>query len=487
MTRNPEFSPELQRDALATLAEQLAAHYAQRIVQEPWATGTRLPSVREAARRHGLAPSTVVAAYDQLQAQGVIEARAQRGFFVRGLLSTLAAPVRAVLPAASPLAPPVDVPSLVRNMFAQRAHKGSSPGTGTLPPEWLDLPLLHSALRRAINEEARDDGREATSLRYGEPAGDSRLRQALSQRLAQWGVSASPDQLITTGGATAALELVTRHLLRAGDAVLVDEPGWPVEYARLAQMGLRLLPVPRRHDGPDRDALRAHLQGPHRPRVYVTVSVLHNPTGSTLTLAAAHEVLKLADAHELTLIEDDSYGWLAPPQAPRLAALDQLRRTVYVGGFSKLLTPGWRVGFVAAAPALTEALINRKLLTTLATPTVLERAVAITLEQGALRRHAERVATQLAAARTRTSRLAVEAGFVWAVPPQGLFGWLHTGVNTDRLSEALHAHGWLLAPGSLFHVHQKPSPLMRINFATAQDLKFWRELRKHCDALPLMP
>jgi DNA-binding transcriptional MocR family regulator len=475
MTRNPVF----RRDALATLAEQLAEHYAQRIQQEPWAAGTRLPSVRSGAERHGLAPSTVVAAYDQLQARGLIEARAQRGFFVRSHQAG-GAP-RALRPAAPDVAPlpPADVTSLVRSMFAQRAYKGTSPGMGTMPPEWLDLPLLHTAMRRAL----ADDVRDAASLRYGEPAGDIRLREALSQRLAQWGVSAAPAQIVTTGGATAALELVTQLLLRAGDAVLVDEPGWPVEFARLTQMGLHLLPVPRRHDGPDRAVLLAHLQGPRKPRVYVTVSVMHNPTGSTLTLAAAHEVLKLAEAHALTIVEDDTYGWLAPPQAPRLAALDQLQRTVYVSGFSKVLTPSWRVGFLAASPALVEQLVNRKLLTTLATPTLTERALAITLEQGGLRRHADGLANQLAAARTRTTRLALDAGFEWAVPPQGLFGWLNTGVDTDRLAEALHHQGWLLAPGSLFHVRPQASPLMRINFATAQDARFWRALRAHCGRL----
>jgi DNA-binding transcriptional MocR family regulator len=479
MTRNPVF----RRDALATLAEQLAEHYAQRIQQEPWAAGTRLPSVRDAAERHGLAPSTVVAAYDQLQAQGLIEARAQRGFFVRSHRGGVSpsAPRRAA-PDVLPM-PPADVTSLVRSMFAQRAYKGASPGMGTMPPEWLDLPLLHTAMRRALVEDARD----AASLRYGEPAGDTRLREALSQRLAQWGVAAAPAQIVTTGGATAALELVTQQLLRAGDAVLVDEPGWPVEFARLKQMGVHLLPVPRRHDGPDRTVLRAHLQGPRKPRVYVTVSVLHNPTGSTLTLAAAHEVLKLADAHELTIVEDDTYGWLAPPQAPRLAALDQLQRTVYVSGFAKVLTPSWRVGFLAASPALVEQVINRKLLTCLATPTLTERALAITLEQGGLRRHADGLANQLSAARTRTAKLALDAGFAWAVPPQGLFGWLHTGVNTDRLAEALHGQGWLLAPGSLFHVRPQASPLMRINFATAQDARFWRALRAQCDRLDVFP
>jgi DNA-binding transcriptional MocR family regulator len=88
------------------------------------------------------------------------------------------------------------------------------------------------------------------------------------------------------------------------------------------------------------------------------------------------------------------------------------------------------------------------------------------------------VTQRLAAARTRTVRLAQEAGFSFAAPPQGLFGWVETGVDTDRLATLMHADGWLLAPGSLFHVAPRPSTLLRINFAAAQDPRPWRALRE---------
>ena len=106
-----------------------------------------------------------------------------------------------------------------------------------------------------------------------------------------------------------------------GDTVLVDEPGWAVEFARLTQLGMRLLPVPRGADGPDLAVMRQRLESTHgaaKPRLYVTVSVLHNPTGASLPLAAAHQLLQLAEAHDLTIVEDDTYAWLAP--AARAAA-----------------------------------------------------------------------------------------------------------------------------------------------------------------------
>jgi DNA-binding transcriptional MocR family regulator len=312
-------------------------------------------------------------------------------------------------------------------------------------------------------------------VRYGDPAGDPALRAAVSRRLADLGVPAEPWQIVTTVGATHALDIVARTLLQPGDAVLVDEPGWAVEYERLSRMGMRLLPVPRGADGPDLATMQALLLA-HRPRLYVTVSVLHNPTGNTLTPAAAHQVLRLAEQHDLTIVEDDTYAFLAPPQATRLATLDGLKRTVLVSGFSKILTPQWRVGFVAAPPALAERFIDSKLISTLTTPAPLEQAIAWCLDQGLLRRHAERIQQRLDAARAHAVRHALAAGARFVTPPQGLFGWVDVGTDTERLALAMLDEGWLLAPGTLFQVGRRPSTCMRINFAATQDGRFWAAL-----------
>ncbi len=460
-----------------TLGDRLARHYALRIGQRTLQPGARLPSVRECARAHGVSPSTVVAAYDRLQAQGLVEARRQRGFFVRGLGTATAAAPRAEMPLALPA--PLDAAALIRGMFRHRSSL-PGPGHGTLPETWLDAPLLQRALRRAISDV--DD-----ALRYGEPAGDPSLRAALSRRLThELGIACGADQIVTAVGATHALDIVARTLLSPGDAVLVDEPGWVVEHARLTKLGMRLLPVPRGPLGPDLDAMRA-LAAEHRPRLYVTVSVLHNPTGASLSLAAAHQVLQLAESADLVVVEDDTYAWLAPAHMPRLAALDGLRRTVYVTGFSKILAPNWRVGALAAPAAMVDRLVDTKLLSSLTTPAILERAVAWCLDQGLLRRHAERVSARLAASRARVVRLAQDAHCRFVAEPQGLFGWVATGVDTEALAEALAAEGWLVAPGRLFFVRPQTCHLMRVNFASAQDARFWRAFERARDALARTP
>ncbi len=471
----PAAGQALSRSADTPLAEQLTQRYAEHIRQRLLAPGARLPSVRECARRHAVSPYTVVAAYDQLQALGLVEARRQRGFFVRA--RPISGPAtRATSRSGGDAAPrplPNSATALIRAMF-QGPGAQPMPGLGTLPADWLDAPMLAAAMRRATSTRQV----AATALQYGDPAGEPRLRRALALKLADHGIAAAPEQIVTTIGATHALDVVTRSLLRSGDSVLVDEPGWSVEYARLAALGMRVLPVPRGDSGPDVAAMRRLIEAQKpagRPRLYVTVSVLHNPTGASLSLQSAHRVLQLAAEYDLHIVEDDTYAHLAPAHAPRLAALDALERTIYVSGFSKILTPNWRVGFLAAPPALVDRLVDTKLLSTLTTPGAGELAMAHCLEQGWLRRHAERVVERLATARSRTVRLVEAHGCRFAAEPNGLFGWVDTGVDTERLAHAL-IDDWLIAPGTLFHAEPRPTTLMRINFATSQDARFWKAL-----------
>jgi DNA-binding transcriptional MocR family regulator len=467
-TATPRQPPSLARRSGQGLSEQLAAQLAQSIQLRLLVQGSKLPSVRDAAQRHGVSPATVVAAYDRLQAQGLIEARPQRGFFVRELRSPgVLARARADAAAGAASTPPVDATALIRGMF-RPVNSPLSPGIGTLPETWLDAPLLQRALRRVSTA-----AHAQSWLSYGDPAGDLGLRDALAQRASELGIAVRRDQIVTTVGATHGLDIVSRTLLQPGDAVLVDEPGWAVEFARLQRLGVRILPVPRGPDGPDLAQLDTLCRA-HRPRLYVTVSVLHNPTGASLGAASAHRVLQLAEAHDFMIVEDDSYGWLAPPHAIRLSALDGLRRTVLVSGFSKILTPQWRVGWIAAPADWAERFIDTKLLSSLTSAAPLEQAVAWCLEAGALRRHCERIVTRLDAARARSQRLAEQAGCRFVTPAQGLFGWVDAGVDTDQLALAMHDKGWLIAPGSLFHAQRRPGTLMRINFSCTQDLRFWR-------------
>lgn len=474
----------LTRTSAQSLTGQLADRFAERIRNRLLPPGARLPSVRECARQQGVSPHTVVAAYDQLLAQGLVEARRQRGFYVRDsgavgvgpdAASTRSAPDQAPAPLVA-----ADASALIRGMFHRPSDK-PQPGMGVFPPDWLESTFMPAAVRRVTSSKALQE----LSLQYGEPAGDGGLRRSLATKLAGISVPAAPDQIVTTIGATHALDIVSRTLLRAGDPVMVEEPGWAIEFARLEALGMRILPVPRKADGPDLEVMERYCTAgeAHKPKLFVSVSVLHNPTGYSLTPGSAHRVLQLANRHDFHIVEDDTYSHLAPEHATRLCALDGLQRTIYVGGFAKILAPNWRIGFLAASPALVGRLLETKLLATLTSPALFERALAWCIDQGQLRRHAERIRVRLDGARGRTVKLALAAGCTLASEPAGLFGWVDTGVDTDALTQRMLDEGYLLAPGSLFHARRPPTTLMRINFATAQDATFWKVFARVRDQL----
>lgn len=246
----------LLKAASQSLTEQLAGRVAERIRNRLLAPGTRLASVRQCAQQQGVSPSTVVAAYDQLLAQGLVEARRNRGFLVREMAL---APQSIAQPAINSIASaglqqarggfqaqhvPVNATALIRGIFHGSSDK-PQPGMGVFPPDWLETTFMAAAVRRVTSTQQL----KAFSLQYGEPAGDAGLRKSLSQKLVGLNVHASPQQIITTVGATHALNIVSRTVLRAGDHVMVEEPGWAIEFARLDALGMRILPVPRTADG----------------------------------------------------------------------------------------------------------------------------------------------------------------------------------------------------------------------------------------------
>ncbi len=470
----------LMKTPAQSLTEQLSSRFADRIRTRLLAPGARLPSVRQCAQQHELSPSTVVAAYDRLLAQGLVEARRNRGFFVRETARGMEqgpsrTPVHEPAPGFGELTArraPINAATLIRGMFQAISDK-PQPGMGVFPSEWLESTFMPAAVRKVTGTQALKE----FSLQYGEPAGDAGLRRSLSKRLSGLNIQATPEQIITTVGATHALDVVSRTLLRAGDYVMVEEPGWAIEFARLDALGMRILPVPRRERGPDLEVMARYCEV-HAPKLFVSVSVLHNPTGYCLTPGSAHRVVQLANQHDFHIVEDDTYSHLASESATRLCALDGLQRTIYVSGFAKILAPNWRVGFLAAPLDIYERLLDTKLLSTLTTPALLEKALAWCIDQGQLRRHAERIRTRLDLARARSVKLALHAGCRFAAEPAGLFGWVDTGVDTDALAQRMLDLGYLLAPGALFHARREPSTLMRINFATTQEAQFWREFVK---------
>ena len=444
-----------------TLVDQLVQWAELRMSQQVFRPGMRMPSVRQLATERGVSRFTVVEAYERLVARGRLQARRGAGFFVREP-EPLASPKRArATPARSQ---PIDMGWLVRNMQSG-ISADKAPGFGYLPPDLCGGELIKGGLRSVAATAGLQLSHAALAQGYAP------LREQIVRRLAELEISASPAQILTTSGATQAVDLIARKFLRPGDSVIVGNPAWSAQLGTLSMMGVNLVSLPYTPQGPD-VAVLAELAASCQPKMLLLNTVLHNPTGLLLTPAAAYQILRVAEAHDLIVVEDDIYADFLPSGIPtaRLASLDQLKRVIYLGSFSKMLVPNVRVGYLAASAEIAETLGNQKLLTSLATPEINERIVHRALTEGSYRKHCQRVHAALDELREPTfARLESMGLKAYCRPQAGFQGWFDTGVDTIALAALALEAGYLLAPGALFSPQQAASTFMRMNIATSQD------------------
>jgi DNA-binding transcriptional MocR family regulator len=450
-----------------TLVETVALSIRQRIAQHELRPGMRLPSIRQMAEQQRVSKFTVVDAYDRLSAQGLIESRRGSGFYVKALNQGDRLANGAVQPHVQ-FTPKFDVVWLMKNTFADLpAHQ--MPGAGLLSPDWLDEPLIGHAMREVAKSASR------AFFGYGSPQGYLPLRQQIVTRLNGFDIQVNEQQILTTNGVTQGIDIIARVLLKAGDTVLVDDPTWYVMFARFAMQGIHVVGVPREKDGPNLTQLADSL-ALYQPKLFLTHSLVHNPTGSSLSPAKAFQVLQLCRQANCTIVEDDIYGDFHSGQgAIRLAALDQLHQVIYLGGFSKTIGANLRVGFIAAHPDLINQLMDHKMLMGLTQSELGERVIYKILSQGLYHKHAERLRLKLDAERDRLAHTidTISCRLDW-MPTSGMFLWVSVGQDTHQLALRLMERGFLLAPGTIFRVDQGESHYLRLNVSTTLQGDFLR-------------
>lgn len=439
------------------------------------APGDRLPSIRRFAAAMQVSPSTVVEAYDRLAAEGLIRARPGSGFYVTGG----GLPPLALAGAATPREQTVD-PFWVSRQSLDADPAVLKPGCGWLPADWMP----GEALRRGFRALAR--AQDPILSDYGSTRGSPALRRLLLGRFAEEGLTAGPEQLLLTGSGTQALDLICRFLLRPGDTVLVDDPCYFNFQALLRAHQLRILGVPYTPSGPDVAAFEA-LAAAERPRLYITNSGLHNPTGASLSPQTAYRVLRAAAACELTIVEDEIFADFEPEPSPRLATLDGLDRVIRIGSFSKTLSASVRCGYIAARADWVEGLVDLQVATTFGGPgPVAAELVAGVLAGGSYRKHMEELRRRLAQARREVAARLETLGIrPWLVPRGGFYLWcrLPEGIDSAELARLAVAHDVVLAPGNVFSVSQSAGSFMRFNVAQSRDPRVIEVLRQSIAAL----
>lgn len=417
--------------------------------------GSRLPSLREFCEQLSISKYTVVDALDRLRASGTVTSIQGRGYFInRGI-----APPASSVP-LSPAAPEPDLHARLKRAFA--THAGWRPGCGFFPEEWLDTELFRKALRQTIRTP------RLRFMEYGHPLGYLPLRNTLQMKLAGAGLRVPVENIVLTSSTMNAIDTLLRVLLTPGDTVLLDDICYFNFSANLRQHHARVIHAPRGHHGVDPVALESLLAA-HRPKVFITSGLMHNPTGHSYSLEEMFAIMTLLNRYGCHLIEDDLYHDLMEGTPKPMAALAGLANASYISGFSKLLSANMRVGYIAANPALTQAIVSLKSLTGGVTCEFTEQALYQFFRDGSYYRHQRRLISRLneASSRVRGWLGAVGCRFPTR-QAHGLFLWaeLPAHIDGEALAERALREGIALAPGTLFGGSRR---FMRFNIAHSDD------------------
>lgn len=463
----------LDRSSATPLALQIEQQLRLLLDRGQLAGGARLPSIRQLAQQLGVSPNTVVVAYDRLVAESLLEARGKAGYFASALVHS-PADAAALLEAGEEQDP----------VWLAQQSNDQPPGlllasSSALPASWLQDAVPGTVLQRAF---AALPGGMATRC---PPQGLPALRERLALLMRGQGIPVDASRVLTTHGASQAIDLICRSFVQPGDVVVVEDPGYHLLPARVAQSGAKVVAVARRADGIDLAQLES-LFTEHRPRLFFVQNTLHNPTGWTAPPANLHRLLTLAERHGVLIAEDDVYGHLLPGSGTRLAQLSSLVGVIYYSSFCKVLSPTLRMGYLAAEPALLKPLLRQKIYASLSGSALNEGVLLELLAAGRVRKHFERLQAQLAAARSASLRLLRAAGIGFDNPSDaGLFLWgrLPDGVDVDLLVKDAWQQGILLAGGATFSPVGTALPCLRFNVVLSQHVRLTRYLEQRLQAL----
>jgi GntR family transcriptional regulator / MocR family aminotransferase len=494
MKRGWSFPVVLEPDGRTPLFAQIARAIAGDIGRGRLRPGDRLPGTRSLAAALSVHRSTVVAAYQELGAQGWTATR----------------PAGATLVAAS--SPDVHFRPAGAGISEPRPGVPRRPGFELRPAAWRypprppaavpagtlalwggvpDLRLLPLALLgRALRRVTRGRGRQL--LAYSDDRrGHPRLRAELARMLtATRGLAAAADDVLCTQGSQMAVALLARAVLAPGDVVAVEALGYAPAWSAFQAHGARLAPVAVDHQGLDTDALAALAARTKLRAVYVTPQH-HYPTTVVLSPRRRAALLALARAHGLMVIEDDydhEFHYEGRPVLP-LAAADRHGVVVYVGSLAKILAPGLRIGFVVAPAPVLARLADERMFLDRQGVAVVEAAVAELLEDGEVARHARRV--RRVYQRRRDALVAalgrhVGSALAFTVPAGGMALWARAAPDIDvvRWQARARAAGLLFQAGGEFSFDRRPVPCLRLGYAMCNERELETAARRLAAANP---
>ncbi|MCY8544864.1 PLP-dependent aminotransferase family protein [Bacillus vallismortis] len=453
------------------LHRQIEQYMKDKILHGEWAVGTKIPSQRTLADMFQVNRSTVTAAIDELTSQGLLEGRRGGGTkVVNSTWSVLAAE------------PPLDWNDYVRSgihhpnsSIIQGIHQNEPRadiirlGTGELSPDLLPVDTMRRMFQQ-INPHA-------LSLGYEQPKGNPKLREAVADHLKSKQIHVSPSAIFIVSGALQALQLISIGLLKRGSVILTEKPSYLQSLHVFQSAGMRLRGLPMDESG-IKTGLVSSYRKQYGGQLLYTIPSFHNPTGTVMSEQRRKEIIGLSKKEQLPIIEDDAYGdlWFEEKPAQPLKAMDHEGNVLYVGTFSKTVSPGLRIGWLAGPEPVIERLADIKMQTDYGSSGLSQWAAAEWLSQGHYEKHLTWIRGVLKQKRDAAVQfLKRYAGDIatWRIPAGGFYIWVtfHKPLPVSHFFHELLKQQVLVNPGSIYNGEERSSIRLSYSYASLADLE----------------
>lgn len=422
------------------------------------ASGSRIPPERALAQHLKISRTTVVSAYRELESRGLLRGYVGRGTFVCAAPEPEGTPFawRGKIAAAALRSSDSTLRDVVRHSSDTRmlSLAAGEPAIDCFP---------NDAFQDVVSDVLRNDA--SSVWRHGPTEGQPVLRSAIADR---YGVPR--ERVLILSGAQQGLDLLARCLVDPGDAVILDRPGYLGAIQSFRAAGAKLIGWDMSRG--DSDELEDLLLR-YRPKLIYTNPTFQNPTGATLPIRARRELISVAQRYRVPIVEDATYGdlYFAAPPPPSLRELDQQNIVIYLNSFSKVMAPGLRLGWIAAAPSIVEQMAIIKQRQDPCTPNLIQFAMARMIRAGAFDAHLAKIRVEHAR-RCEQMMAALQKHAPGALrinrPSGGLYLWcrLPRGASASRLHERALAAGVAFVQGSAFYPDPAGDTELRLCFTS---------------------
>lgn len=479
----------VDKNSKTALYKQIIEQIASQIINGTLSPGYQLPPERQLAKTLGVNRTTVLNAYKELKAEGLVDSHVGKGTVVleRRYIEMQ--------------------PTSVRNapIWEHFLSEYSKRINGETVNDMLELvnrtdiisfaaglASLENRPIKALQGIEKDllESDDRTPLLVSPVAGFSSLRNALSDYMKEKGCFCQPSEIMILSGSQQGIDLVARTLINPGDIVFIEEPSYFPAIDSFKAAGAKLLGIPMMNDGMDVDVLDQLLQRYH-PKLIYTMPTYHNPSGITMSMSKRIRILELIDKYRVPTLEDSAYSELCfdGNVLPSLKSMDKSGYIIYINTFSKTVYPGLRLGWLCAHKKLIQQLVAIRQLMDVHSNCLSQQIIERFIRNKGIDDYIKLVCEEYKHRRD----IMIEAfeqyapqGLLWNKPEGGYYIWcsLPQGISATKLVPKAAEYGVAVLPGtSFFLTKQQGESFLRLNYTYAPQNDIDKGVKALCDAV----